>query len=196
MFGFPVPTCCGDTPQSNPWTSSWADFYANSRLRFINAASEKSNGKDAELSHLIERTCEEVIPRLIGDSQLNGGRGVTPVLIHGDLWSGNAGVGRLPGMQEAEEIIFDPSACYAHSEFELGIMKMFGGFGGNFMEEYHALCPKTEPAAEYEDRVALYELYHHLNHHAMFGGGYKGGAVGIMKSLLKKYGSGQGKTEL
>lgn len=39
-----------------------------------------------------------------------------------------------------------------------------------------------------QDRVALYESYHHLNHHAIFGGGYKSGAVGILKKLLKKYG--------
>lgn len=127
-FGFPVTTCCGDMPQPNPFTSSWADFYANSRLRFIASASAKSNGKDAELDRLVERTCTEVVPRLIGDEHLNGGKGVTPVVVHGDLWSGNASTGKLPGMTEPEEIVFDPSACYAHSEFELGIMKMYVPF--------------------------------------------------------------------
>jgi fructosamine-3-kinase len=43
----------------------------------------------------------------------------------------------------------------------------FGGFGNDFLEEYHSICPKTEPVEEYDDRVMLYELYHHLNHHAM-----------------------------
>lgn len=57
-----------------------------------------------------------------------------------------------------EEVVFDPSACYAHSEYELGIMRMFGGFGRGFFAEYHDLCPKTEPRVEYEDRVRLYEL--------------------------------------
>ncbi|KLJ11629.1 hypothetical protein EMPG_13191 [Blastomyces silverae] len=37
-------------------------------------------------------------------------------------------------------------------------MRMFGGFGGGFLAEYHELCPMTEPVGEYEDRVALYEL--------------------------------------
>lgn len=193
QFGFPVPTCCGDTPQDNTFTSSWADFYANRRLRFIAAESRKSNGADKELESLVEATCTQVIPRLIGDSHLNGGKGVTPVVVHGDLWSGNASSGKLPGMQEAEELIYDSSACYAHSEFELGIMKMFGGFGSKFLKEYHELVPKTEPAEEYEDRVRLYELYHHLNHHALFGGGYRSGAMSIMKSLVGKYG---GKSEL
>lgn len=64
----------------------------------------------------------------------------------------------------------------------------FGGFGADFMKEYHSICPKTEPVEEYHDRVMLYELYHHLNHYAMFGGGYRGGAVSMIKTLLKKYG--------
>jgi hypothetical protein len=36
-------------------------------------------------------------------------------------------------------------------------MNMFGGFSGSFWKEYHQIVPKTEPIAEYEDRVALYE---------------------------------------
>ena len=57
-----------------------------------------------------------------------------------------------------EEVVFDPSTCYAHSEYELGIMRMFGGFGKAFLKEYHEICPKSEPVGEYDDRVSLYEL--------------------------------------
>ncbi|KAF2476278.1 Ketosamine-3-kinase [Lindgomyces ingoldianus] len=189
MFGFPVTTCCGDTPQENDYNSSWADFYANHRLRFIVRRAEKLNGKDEELNNLVETTASKVVPRLIGDGHLNNGNGVTPVVVHGDLWSGNASVGVIGTKGgNAEEVVYDPSSCYAHSEFELGIMKMFGGFGGGFLKEYHQLCPKTDPVEEYEDRVKLYELYHHLNHYALFGGGYRSGSVGIMKSLIRKYG--------
>lgn len=56
---------------------------------------------------------------------------------------------------------------------------------GIFTDEYFH---QTEPVAEYEDRVALYELYHHLNHHALFGGGYRSGAMSIMRNLVSKYG--------
>ena len=194
QFGFPVTTCCGDTPQDNTYSSSWADFYANRRLRFILNLAKKNQRGDKNLESLVEQTCTKVVPRLIGDTHLNNGKGVTPVVVHGDLWSGNASRGKLPGMTEAEDVIFDPSACYAHSEFDLGIMKMFGGFSG-IMKEYHKLVPKTEPVNEYDDRVDLYELYHHLNHYALFGGGYKSGAVNIMKHLIAKYGSDE-KNEL
>ncbi|OAX85321.1 hypothetical protein ACJ72_00286 [Emergomyces africanus] len=157
QFGFPVTTCCGDTPQDNSYKSSWASFYAENRLRFIMQRAEAGNGQDSELRRLVERTISHVVPRLIGDEHLNNGKGVTPVVVHGDLWSGNAGRGSLAG-RRVEEVIYDPSSFYGHSEYELGIMRMFGGFGGRFLEEYHRLCPKTEPVGEYEDRVALYEF--------------------------------------
>lgn len=188
QFGFPVPTCCGDTEQDNTFTSSWAEFYSEHRLKFILSESNRNNGKDPELTSLVQKTCDTVVPNLIGDAHLNSGKCVTPVVVHGDLWSGNASKGTLPGMSNPEDIIFDSSAVYAHSEFELGIMKMFGGFGQKFLDEYHSLVPKTEPMNEYQDRVKLYELYHHLNHHALFGGGYRSGAMAIMKDLIRKYG--------
>ena len=159
MYGFPVTTCCGDTPQDNSYKEDWADFYANNRLRFILRRSEMANGKDSELEKLVEATASTVVPRLLGHDHLNNGNGVTPVVVHGDLWSGNAGRGIIGGQGEPQDVVYDPSACYAHSEYELGIMKMFGGFGGRFLLEYHRLCPKTGPIDEYEDRVALYELY-------------------------------------
>ena len=196
QFGFPVTTCCGDTPQDNTWTESWADFFARRRLLAILERGERSHGKDAELRTLVERTATHVVPRLLAPSHLGGASGVVqPALVHGDLWSGNHGrgsfAGRAEGLEEGgasvEEVVFDPSACYAHSEYELGIMQMFGGFGGSFMREYHSLVPKTEPVGEYEDRVRLYESYHHLNHWAIFGGGYRSGAMGILRALCRKY---------
>lgn len=189
MFGFPSTTCCGDTPQDNSYKENWADFYAENRLRFILQRGEKAQGTDKEFHNLIEATSSKVVPRLIGTDNLNNGKGIMPVVVHGDLWSGNASVGIIGSKEgEPEDVLYDPSAFYAHSEFELGIMRMFGGFGGGFLKEYHDFCPKTEPVDEHEDRVKLYELYHHLNHWAMFGGSYKSSAASIMKDLVKKYG--------
>ncbi|KAF2642947.1 Ketosamine-3-kinase [Massarina eburnea CBS 473.64] len=189
MFGFPETTCCGDMAQDNSYKSTWDDFYANNRLRFILKRAEENNGVDKELHSLVETTASEVVPRLLSPSHLNNGEPITPVVVHGDLWSGNASVGIIGTNDgDPEDVVYDSSACYAHSEFELGIMKMFGGFGGTFLKEYHNLVPKTEPVSEYDDRVRLYELYHHLNHYAMFGGGYRSGSVSIMKSLVGKYG--------
>lgn len=158
VFGFPVPTCCGSSKQENEYMESWADFFAKNRLLTILKQSERINGKDPALRSIVEKTAFETVPRLIGDSQLNNGHGVQPVVVHGDLWSGNRGRGIIGGKGAVEDVVFDPSACYAHSEYELGIMQMFGGFGSNFLIEYHRICPKTEPVEEYEDRISLYEL--------------------------------------
>lgn len=157
MYGFPVPTCCGDTVQPNKWKDSWAEFYAEERLMMILGKAEASNGKDGKLRNLVEQVSGKVVPRLLGDGHLSGKERIRPVVVHGDLWSGNKGKGRIGDRTGVEEVVFDPSACYAHSEFDLGIMRMFGGFGGA-LKEYHEGCPKTEPQEEYEDRVGLYEL--------------------------------------
>ncbi|KKY18441.1 putative phosphotransferase enzyme family protein [Phaeomoniella chlamydospora] len=233
MFGFPVTTCCGDTPQDNEFLDDWAKFYGEKRLMGILKRGEQQNGKDSELRKMVETLVQDVVPRLLRKGHLGGKGYINPVVIHGDLWSGNKGIAtidspaahsrsrtlsqqqsrtsthrhshlddepHLPTITETppqhslsedeptlEEIIFDPSSVYGHSEYELGIMSMFGGFSSSFMKDYHRIVPKTEPVDEYDDRIQLYELYHHLNHYAIFGGGYKGGAMGIGKRLIAKY---------
>ncbi|RAL61744.1 hypothetical protein DID88_002810 [Monilinia fructigena] len=143
QFGFPVTTCCGETPQDNGFMRSWAEFFGERRLRSIVKKAELNNGANSELREAVEEgVVRTVVPRLLGDEHLKGA----------------------------------------------GIMGMFGGFGAVFWKEYHEDKPKDEPAEEWADRCLLYELYHHLNHYAMFGGGYKGGAMSIMRKLLKKYG--------
>ncbi|EXJ65759.1 uncharacterized protein A1O5_11000 [Cladophialophora psammophila CBS 110553] len=195
QFGFPVTTCCGDTPQDNTLTSSWAEFFGKRRLLAILERAEENNGKDPELRRVVERTVREVVPKLLGSNHLGGKDGIKPVVVHGDLWSGNKSKGSFVGRDDAtpdmagriEDVVFDPSSCYAHNEYDFGIMQMFGGFS-SFWQEYHELVPKTQPASEYEDRVSLYESYHHLNHYAIFGGSYKSGALGILKKLVRKHG--------
>lgn len=129
-------------------------------MRAILKAAEKNNGRDTTLAELVEQTASIGVSRLIGDNHLRDGstgEKIKPVVVHGDLWSGNHGQGAI-GEGGVEEVVFDPSSAWAHSEFEFGIMRMFGGFGIGFEREYHKLKPKDEPVEEWEDRVALYEL--------------------------------------
>ena len=123
-FGFPVTTCCGDTAQDNSFKERWATFYAENRLRGVLAAAERNNGRDATLARLVEQIATRVVPRLLGDDVLRDGRTgepVMPVVVHGDLWSGNHGRGSIGG-GGVEEVVFDPSSAWAHSEFEFGIV--------------------------------------------------------------------------
>lgn len=165
MFGWPTSTYCGSTRQDNSFRASWSEFYAENRLLAVLQLIEERHGADPELRKSVEAAVDKVVPRLLRNGHLGGKAGVVPVLVHGDLWHGNrargyiaswAGGGGSGGGQE--EMVFDPSACYAHSEYELGIMRGFGGFSAGFFNEYHRLVPKTEPQEEYEDRITLYEL--------------------------------------
>lgn len=158
MFDFPASTICGPTSQPNSYHRSWKDFYIENRLHAIHRACETTQGPDDELRYWIELIISHVVPALLSDSHLGGSEGIQPVVVHGNLWYGNTMRGRIGGKGRVEEVIFDPSACFAHSEFELGIMKLFGGFGAGFFSEYHRLVPKTEPRREYEDRIDLYIL--------------------------------------
>jgi len=158
VFGFHLMTCVGRTPQNNSWNHSWPKFFAENRLKAVWKTVEKNHGTDGELQNLLDRVLKEVVPGLLGNGHLGGRKGVQPALVHGDLWSGNKARGSIGGKGGVEDVVFDPSSCYAHSEYELGIMRMFGGFSAGFFKEYHRLIPKTHPKAEYDDRLSLYEL--------------------------------------
>ena len=119
---------------------------------------DDAHGTDQELKEGVEDMIRFVVPRLLGNGHLGGLRGITPVLVHGGLWAGNRLRGTSAAWSGWEEVVVDPSCAYAHSEYELSIMRMFGGFSAGFFNEYHRLVPKTEPKHEYEDRVKLYQL--------------------------------------
>ncbi|XP_012695195.1 ketosamine-3-kinase [Clupea harengus] len=167
-FGFHVPTCCGYLPQNNDWQDDWVAFYAQQKLGQQLGMVENSYG-DREARELWSHL-QLKIPQLFADVT------VVPALLHGDLWGGN--------VAECSDgpIIFDPATFYGHSEFEMGIAGMFGGFNKSFYTGYHGKIPKTPG---FEKRQQLYELFHYLNHWNHFGGGYRGSSLRIMKDLVK-----------
>jgi len=94
----------------------------------------------------VVRVGNQVVKRVI--PALLKGLDVEPVLLHGDLWTGNAGVDRTTG----EPVIFDPAAFYGHNEFELAIARMFGGFPQAFFSTYLSHYPAAEPKEEFHQR--------------------------------------------
>lgn len=101
---------------------------------------------------------------------------IIPALLHGDLWGGNV------AEDDSGPVIFDPASFYGHSEYELAIAGMFGGFSGSFYSAYHSKIPK---APGFEKRLKLYQLFHYMNHWNHFGGGYRGSSINIMRNLVK-----------
>ncbi|KAG0157909.1 hypothetical protein PDIDSM_5421 [Penicillium digitatum] len=144
-FGFPVPIFCGNTKQPNQVCDSWAEFYANERLLAILATIEERSDPDTGLREAVEKMAHQFVPRLLGGWSFR------------DLSSGNADWGRTIGSggdEIPEDVVYDPSACYGHNEYNL----MIHLFGSRSFDQYHWIVPKTEPVAEYADRVELYEL--------------------------------------
>ncbi|XP_030063897.1 ketosamine-3-kinase isoform X2 [Microcaecilia unicolor] len=167
-FGFSVVTCCGYLPQVNDWQSDWVTFYARQRIQPQMEMIEKGSG-DREARELWSQL-QLKIPEMFKDME------IVPALLHGDLWGGNV------AEDDTNPIIFDPASFYGHSEYELGIAGMFGGFGSTFYSAYHSKIPK---APGFEKRLKLYQLFHYMNHWNHFGSGYRGSSLSIMRNLVK-----------
>lgn len=166
-FGFETDGVCGATPQPNPWTDSWVEFYAEHRI-----GHQTRLARDNGLGRDDVRRLETLAARLgewIHDDE-------RPALIHGDLWSGNLHV-----TADGRPALIDPAAYFGHREAELGMMSLFGGFGAGVWSAYQdarALAPG------WRHRLGLYELYHVLNHFNLFGGGYASQAMAIVRRYV------------
>lgn len=167
-FGFHTVTCCGYIPQVNDWCSDWVTFYTNCRLQPQLDLIEKEYG-DREARELWSQL-KIKIPDLFSDVD------IVPALLHGDLWGGNV------AECDSGPVVFDPASFYGHSEFELAIAGMFGGFGNSFYSAYHSKIPK---AAGFDKRLKLYQIFHYLNHWNHFGTSYRSSSLSGMRSLLK-----------
>jgi protein-ribulosamine 3-kinase len=164
--GLEADNFCGDTPQPNPWTGTWVEFYAQSRLgyqlRLAADAGHVSGTERQQVDALISN-----LARWVGEPA-NG-----PSLIHGDLWSGN-----LHSDAEGRPALIDPAAYYAHREAELGMMTLFGGFSPRVFTAYEEAFPLE---AGWRDRNGLYQLYHLMNHLNLFGRGYHGQVMSVVR---------------
>ncbi|XP_065549933.1 ketosamine-3-kinase-like isoform X2 [Lathamus discolor] len=152
----------------NEWQNDWVTFFAKQRIQPQMDMIEKNSG-DREARELWAQL-QLKIPSLFCDVE------IVPALLHGDLWGGNV------AEDDSGPVIFDPASFYGHSEYELAIAGMFGGFSSSFYSAYHSKIPK---AAGFEKRLKLYQLFHYMNHWNHFGTGYRGSSLNIMRNLIK-----------
>jgi len=153
MFGSPVEGFIGTTDQKKGWEDNWIDCFLN--LRIIPQLSIlKSTTLDNEI---VNKVKEKIRSELLNHKPINS-------LVHGDLWSGNAGMDK-----SGKGVIFDPASWWADHEVDIAMTKLFGGFRKEFYEEYHRIFPIKKG---FENRIIIYNFYHILNHANMFGGGY------------------------
>lgn len=167
-FGFERDNFIGATPQSNRRNADWPAFFREQRLLPQLALARAQPGTQA----WIERGV------LLADEMkaLFAGYQPLPSLLHGDLWSGNAGfiAGGVP-------VLYDPAVYYGDRESDIAMTELFGGFAPSFYAAYREAWP-LDPG--YTVRKDLYKLYHLINHFNLFGGPYGEQAAGVIDRLL------------
>ncbi len=140
----------------NEPAASWPEFYAQRRLLPLARLARDSGAlPDAAIAGL-----DRVAARL-GDL---GGADEPPARLHGDLWAGNRVVGT-----DGRHWLVDPAAHGGHREFDLAMMRLFGGFGGGCFDAYAEVSPL---APGWSERVPLHQIAPLVVHAIKFGGGY------------------------
>ncbi len=139
---------------------TWPEFYA--RCRLLPLAKLARDGGTLPVA---------TIERLEGvaGSLERFDTGEPPARLHGDLWAGN----RLVDAAGRSWLI-DPAAHGGHREFDLAMMRLFGGFSSDCFDAYderHPLSPG------WEDRVPLHQIAPLVVHAIKFGGGYVAAAT-------------------
>ena len=165
MFGFPVEGFIGTTDQKKGLEDNWIDCFLNLRI-IPQLLILKPTTLDKEI---INKVKEKIKTELLNHEPINA-------LVHGDLWSGNAGMDK-----SGKGVIFDPASWWADNEVDIAMTKLFGGFRKEFYEEYHKVFPIKNG---FEKRIIIYNFYHILNHANMFGGGYLKQFKDYVKAIL------------
>ena len=162
-YGFKQDNWIGSRKQKNTLCDSWIEFFRECRLRpqFEAAGHFFSVGERNRVEWLLEH-----LDRYLIEPE-------RPSLVHGDLWAGNMITGN-----DGKGWLIDPAVYYGHSEADLAMMELFGGFSRRCFDAYRSAF-ELQPG--YEERRDLYNLYQLLNHLNMFGTGYLGSVMQIIR---------------
>lgn len=167
-FGLDHDNFIGRLPQHNAPCDGWAEFYRGRRLEpqlraAVDAGAVRGSLR-ARFDELFARLDE-----LVGPAE-------PPARLHGDLWGGNKHVD-----ERGQPCLIDPAVYGGHREIDLAMMQLFGGFGARTFDAYDEAYPL---AADWRERVPLYQLYPILVHVNLFGPGY----LGHLESALDQLG--------
>jgi fructosamine-3-kinase len=140
---------------------AWSEFYATQRLLPLARLAGESGALPASVIADLERVAQRL--------DTVGGPPEPAARLHGDLWGGNRLVDR-----NGRSWLVDPAAHGGHREFDLAMMRLFGGFGDACFTAYAEQSPLADGWA---DRVALHQIAPLVVHAIKFGGGYVGAAT-------------------
>lgn len=166
-YGLEIDNHIGSTYQPNSWRDDWVEFNAVNRQGFQLHTAIENDLLEAHEADRIQKVIDR-LDRLIP-------RRPKPALLHGDLWSGNA----LPAADQRIAVI-DPACSIGDGWADIAMMRLFGGFPPACLEAYAALNADHD---QREERIAVYQLYHVLNHVNIFGRGYVAQALDLARRL-------------
>lgn len=146
---------------------TWVEFFRERRLLPLARIAEERAALPEQLVAGV-RTVAERLEQLAGPVE-------APARLHGDLWAGNRLVDR-----NGHSWLIDPACVGGHREFDLAMMRLFGGFGPEVEAAYDEVHPR---AAGWEERVELWQLAPLVVHAIKFGGGY----VGAVERAVRRY---------
>jgi fructosamine-3-kinase len=165
-FGLDHDNFIGSTTQTNARCDDWTVFFRERRLRFqLDLAARRGYGRELEAGRRLAENLDGLF----------AGYRPRPSLLHGDLWSGNAGE-----LHDGTPVIFDPAVYFGDRESDLAMTELFGGFAPAFYAAYDDAWPRH---SGYTARRTLYQLYHVLNHLNLFGAGYLAQAQRMIAEL-------------
>jgi fructosamine-3-kinase len=157
----------GSRALPNDPCDTWVEFYATRRLVPLARLARESGA----LSQRAVADLEDVAGRL----RELGGQPEPPARLHGDLWAGNRLVDR-----SGTSWLIDPAAHGGHREFDLAMMRLFGGYGSECFAAYADEFPLAEG---WEQRVPLHQLAPLTVHAIKFGGSYGAATERALASL-------------
>ncbi|QDV40447.1 Fructosamine kinase [Stieleria neptunia] len=169
-FGWPEDNYLGSAKQPNGACDSWAEFVATRRIGFQIRWATDQGLADARL----KSDCDRIIARM---DDLLAGRGDECSLLHGDLWSGN-----YLFEDAGQPVLIDPAVYRGCREAEWGMIKWFGNCPGEFEQAYEDEWPMADG---WRRRVAIYLLYHQLNHLNLFGSSYANACRQTAREVLR-----------
>lgn len=158
----------GSRALPNDPCDNWVEFYATQRLEPLHRLADEAGA-------LPERTLADL--RRVADRLAElGGPPEPPARLHGDLWAGNRLVDR-----DGRSWLIDPAAHGGHREFDLAMMRLFGGYGADCFAAYHEEFPLADG---WEQRVPLHQLAPLVVHAIKFGGGYAAATQRALDAVL------------
>jgi len=155
-FGRPDGRTTGSQAVPNLSCESWTQFYASQRLIPL--------AKMAYEKRALPQSCISKLEKLSSRLDEFGAGDEAACLLHGDLWAGNRVVDT-----HGKSWLIDPAAHGGHREFDLAMMRLFGGYGKACFDAYQEIFPLQ---AGWKDRVALHQLAPLIVHAIKFGGSY------------------------